>query len=318
VGRQTTEQIRREVGELQNAERAELVARAYRWNQDVANSRFGISLITAFNVVLLIAVYLYASRELVQRDRARRRLLQSQRMLEAEVRERTMELSALSSDLQRLQEEEKSKLARELHDEMGSILVSAKMDVSWALTRIRDTHPQCAEKLARALMVLDDGVQVKRRIVDDLRPALLDNLGLGAAIAWHAEQMSERSGLHCQVSVPEEEAPLSSDAAIALFRIVQEALTNVVRHAKATNAWIELQHTAHNVVLTVRDDGVGLPAETYRTLRAHGIASMRQRVLGAGGEFEIKGERGKGTRIQVVMPLREEALATKAEGGSDA
>ena len=203
----TMDQIRHEVDAITSSERAAVVRLADAWNQDVASSRFGIAMVTALNVILLIIVYILASRELAHRERMRVRLVEQKRLLEDQVRRRTAELSELSSDLQRVQEVEKSRLARELHDEMGSILISAKMDLSWALARIRESHPVAAEKLKRALAALDDGVEVKRRIVDDLRPALLDNLGLGAAITWHVEQMSERSGLQCSVLVPEDDSP---------------------------------------------------------------------------------------------------------------
>src|SRR3954465_13220946 len=119
---------------------------------------FGLAMATALDMILLAIVYVLTSRELVRRERMRVRLLDQKRMLEEEVRDRTAELSALSSNLQHVQEVEKSELARELHDEMGSILVSAKMDVSWAISRIRQTHPEVTEKLQRALSTLDDGV----------------------------------------------------------------------------------------------------------------------------------------------------------------
>jgi len=124
------DQIRHEVDAITSSERAAVVRLADAWNQDVASSRFGIAMVTALNVILLVIVYILASRELAHRERMRVRLVEQKRMLEDQVRRRTAELSELSSDLQRVQEVEKSRLARELHDEMGSILISAKMDLS--------------------------------------------------------------------------------------------------------------------------------------------------------------------------------------------
>jgi signal transduction histidine kinase len=155
--------------------------------------------------------------------------------------------------------------------------------------------------------MLDDGVEVKRRIVEDLRPALLDNLGLGAAITWHVEQMSERSGLDCTVLVPEDDSPLPGHIAIALFRVVQEALTNVLRHAKATRASVELQRTINEVRLEITDDGAGMPPGRPRVTGAHGIMSMRQRILGVGGEFDMRSGEGGGTTIVVRVPLEQDA-----------
>jgi signal transduction histidine kinase len=317
--RVTMGQIRRVVDDISNSERAQLVELSYRWNQDIANSRFGLAAATALNVVLLTLVYLLASREFTRRERMRLRLVQQQKLLEAQVRTRTAELSDLSSDLQRVQEIEKSQLARELHDEMGSILVSAKMDVSWARNRIAPSHPEAAQKLQRALHTLDDGVEVKRRIIEDLRPALLDNLGLGAAISWHAEQMSERSGLQVSVLVPENDEPLPGHIAIALFRVVQEALTNVVRHAKAGNAWVFLERSDAQVHLQVRDDGTGLPPARERAGKTHGIMSMRQRILGVGGEFEMRADESGGTVISVRVPLdRPSSLDALPNRGAEA
>jgi hypothetical protein len=302
--RVTMQQIREVIDAITNSERAALVGLSFRWNQDVANSRFGLAMVTALNVVLLMVVYALVSRELTRRERMRLRLVQQKRMLEAQVRSRTAELSELSTELQRVQEAERSQLARELHDEMGSILVSAKMDLSWALRRIRETQPEATEKLTRALRTLDEGVEVKRRIVEDLRPALLDNLGLGAAVTWHVEQISERSGLQCSVVVPEDDRPLPAPLAIALFRVAQEALTNVVRHAQAAHAWVHLQRSEQEVRLEIRDDGSGLPPVSERGHRAHGIVSMRQRIVGVGGEFEIRSDRTGGTTIRVRVPLQ--------------
>jgi len=307
--RVTMQQIREVIDAITNSERATLVGLSFRWNQDIANSRFGLAMVTSLNVVLLMAVYALVSRELTRRERMRLRLVQQKRLLEAQVRSRTAELSELSSELQRVQEAEKSQLARELHDEMGSILVSAKMDLSWALRRIRETQPEATEKLTRALRALDDGVEVKRRIVEDLRPALLDNLGLGAAISWHVQQMSERSGLRCTVVVPEDDSPLPGALAIALFRVVQEGLTNVVRHAQAAHAWVDLQRSEQEVRLEIRDAGSGWPPASERAHRAHGIMSMRQRIVGVGGEFEMRSDLTGGTTIRVRVPLQPAALA---------
>lgn len=311
----TMEQIRREVDALTNSERAGLVQLSYQWNQDIATSRFGLALVTALNIILLVIVYTLTSREFSRREQLRMRLVEQKRALESEVRARTLELSELSTDLQRVQEAEKSQLARELHDEMGSILVSAKMDVSWALARVRDDHPDAAGKLKRALQSLDDGVEAKRRIVDDLRPALLDNLGLGAAITWHVEQMSERSGLHCIVEVPDDDEPLPGHIAIALFRIAQEALTNVVRHAEAANAWVKLERTPDEVMLGIRDDGCGLPSALRPTQRAHGIMGMRQRALGVGAQFDIDSPKAGGTlvRVRVVLGMDDKEKREKPD-----
>ena len=140
------------------------------------------------NVALLLLAYVQARREILQRDRQRRSLVEQRRLLEEQVQERTAQLSELSSNLQNVQEAEKAKLARDIHDELGSILVSARMDVSWVQRRVEPLDPTAAQKLARASSTLDEGVQIKRRIIEDLRPTLLDNLGLAAALSWHVKR----------------------------------------------------------------------------------------------------------------------------------
>ena len=193
-GRRSMDRIRSEVDAIQRALRTDLIERHQSWNQDVAFSRLGLAIIAGLNVALLLLAYVQARREILQRDRQRRSLVEQRRQLEEQVQERTAQLSELSSNLQRVQEAEKAKLARDIHDELGSILVSARMDVSWARRRVEPLDPAAAQKLARASSTLDEGVQIKRRIIEDLRPTLLDNLGLAAALSWHVNEACERGG----------------------------------------------------------------------------------------------------------------------------
>ena len=136
----------------------------------------------------------------------------------------------MSTYLQTVREEEKSRLARDIHDELGGILVGAKMDVAWAAQRCKTVLPEAASKLDRALAVLDEGVEMKRRIIEELRPTLLDNLGISSALDWQVRQTCERAGLHCELNLADLELP--SVVSIALYRIVQEALTNIVKYAQ--------------------------------------------------------------------------------------
>jgi signal transduction histidine kinase len=302
-GRRSMDRIRREVDAIQRALRTDLIERHQSWNQDVAFSRLGLAIIAGLNVALLILVYIQARREIVQRDRQRRSLVEQQRLLEEQVQERTAQLSELSSNLQKVQEAEKAKLARDIHDELGSILVSARMDVSWAARRVATLDPSAAQKLARASSTLDEGVQIKRRIIEDLRPTLLDNLGLAAALSWHVNQACERGGLACQLALPEEELDLPSPVSIALFRVVQEGITNVLRYAKARKVWLSLEHTDAGVSLALRDDGVGISPQALSHRLSHGIVGMRQRIASLGGSFRIGRVTGGGTAIEVFVPL---------------
>jgi len=297
VGRRTMDEVRTEIDAIQNVERGELIARSSRWNADVAFSRVGIAVITLFNLLLVITVYILARRGIVQRERIRI-------MLEEQVRERTAELSELSTSLQNVQEEERARLAHDLHDELGSILVSSKMDMSWAYNRLKDKEPLVAQRLARAMTVIDEGVDIKRRIIEDLRPTVLDNLGLPAALEWYVNQIGQRGNLKCTLSIDPAEVDLPDAVGIALFRVVQEALTNIVRHANAANAWITMEYRDDRMLLTIRDDGAGLPKGAERKRLSHGILGMRQRITSLRGEFAIDSPAGGGTVVRVSVPLR--------------
>ncbi len=268
--------------------------------QDVST---GLAIIAGLNVALLLLAYVQARRDILQRERQRRSLVEQRRLLEEQVQERTAQLSELSSNLQNVQEAEKAKLARDIHDELGSILVSARMDVSWARRRVEPLDPAAAQKLARASSTLDEGVQIKRRIIEDLRPTLLDNLGLSAALSWHISEACERGGLRAHLTLPEEDLEVPSPLSIALFRVVQEALTNVLRYAKARNVWVSLEHTGSGLALVLRDDGVGIAPQALAHRLSHGIVGMRQRIASLGGNFRIGRVAGGGTAIEVFVPL---------------
>jgi signal transduction histidine kinase len=303
IGNRTTEQIRTEVAALSEDHRLQLDAGTLRWERDIEFARFGMQIMTLFTIALLLIVWLLARRELRQREDKRRRLVAEQQRLEAEVEARTAELFELSNHLQVVREEEKSRLARDIHDELGGILVSAKMDVSWAEERLKNQYPDIATRLARVQQALDTGVTLKRRIIEELRPTLLDNLGLGAAIEWQVREVCDAAGLAADVHVPQDGAPLPPHVAIALFRIVQEALTNIVRYAKARRVEVELLQTAAAVSLVIVDDGVGIPESAQSSRLSHGISGMRQRVRALHGDFSIRGRHGNGTTIDVTIPL---------------
>jgi signal transduction histidine kinase len=264
-----------------------------------------MTVITVLNVILVIAIYVLARREIVQRERIRR-------TLEDQVRERTAELSELSSNLQNVQEEERARLAHDIHDELGSILVTAKMDLSWVYSRLKDRDPVLSQKLARAMGSLDEGVDIKRRIIEDLRPTVLDSLGLGAALDWYVNHTCQRGNLKCELSINPADIQLPNAISIALFRILQEALTNILRHAKATNAWITLEQDKGGLTFVIRDDGIGLSSGSEQRKLSHGILGMRQRITSLGGQFQIGGAPGTGTTIRIFVPLPSSGAAITA------
>src|SRR5204862_3790660 len=158
---------------------------------------------------------------------------------------------------------------------------------------------------------LQAGVEVKRRVVENLRPSLLDNLGLFPALRWQVADSCGRAGLHCTERYPPEELDLTPEASIAIFRIVQEALTNIVKHAQARNVEVSIESRHQSLIVRVQDDGIGLPLEPRQAPGPHGLAAMRHRALGLGGQWHALRAMGGGTEIEVRLPL-EKILATES------
>lgn len=301
LGRRLTDQIRDEAQSILDELSLSAHRGAMRWTRDIEFGRAGMLTMSAFTLALLLVVWVLARREFRSREAKRRMMIEEQHRLEREVAVRTEELSELSSHLQTVREEEKSRLARDIHDELGGILVGAKMDVAWAAERCRTGLPEAAEKLGRAITILDEGVEMKRRIIEELRPTLLDNLGLAAALEWQVRQTCERAGIACELNLGDFTLP--PDVSIALYRITQEALTNIVKYANARNVRLDVARDAMGVTLTVQDDGGGMPSRAASGRLSHGIAGMRQRVRAFEGRFTIRTRPGAGTTIEAFIPL---------------
>jgi signal transduction histidine kinase len=223
---------------------------------------------------------------------------------EPQIAERTRELSDFAQYLQQVREREKRKFARNLHDELGSLLISAKMDIeNVSSLLVREARPELVARLQRAQEVLEQAVITKRRIVEEMHPTLLDNLGLAAAVEWEVSETCSRAGLKFAVEFPED-IDLPGDVSIALFRIVQEALANTVRHAAAANVTVAIAIGDSNISLLVEDDGVGIADSVHTDGGVHGIAEMRQRVRSLGGELAIRKRPGlqTGTIVEVNIP----------------
>lgn len=303
IGRRTMDEIRSEVDGLARAHRQKVDTANQQWTSDIEIARFGMQLMTAFTVTLLLVVWLLARRDARQREERRLQLAGERTRLQTLVEERTAQLSELSNHLQDVREDEKSKLARDIHDELGGILVSAKMDVAWVEERLQAQNPEYATRLARAQKVLDDGVDIKRRIIEELRPTLLDNLGLSAALDWQVHEICDRAELACMIEMPDDDSMIPPGTAIALFRIVQEALTNIVKYASAKTVSVDLLIADDNITLVISDDGVGIADSAQDNTLAHGINGMRQRVSALRGEFSIRRGAGGGTQIELSVPL---------------
>ncbi|HZZ94095.1 MAG TPA: sensor histidine kinase [Usitatibacter sp.] len=226
----------------------------------------------------------------------------AQEDMEREVARRTQELASLSAFLQTNAEREKAALARELHDELGGILTPAKMDLAWLQARL-GTQPEFSERMARLGKLIDQGIDLKRRIIERLRPSLLDHLGLAAALEWYVEEACRNANIEPHLHVARTMERLTPDLEIALYRLVQEAVTNVVRHARAAHLDLTLERTPQGVHMTVSDDGVGIGnVEAARKL-SHGIAGMSHRIRSMSGTLHVHSPSGQGTRVEIFVPL---------------
>jgi signal transduction histidine kinase len=303
IGRRTMDEIRSEVDGMSTTQRKQLDEATSRWTRDIEFARVGMMTVTALTVALLLVVWILARRDAHQREVTRLAALQENQRLETLVEERTASLSELSNHLQVVREEEKSKLARDIHDELGGILVSAKMDMAWVGTRLRGRDAEASAKLDRAMQALDDGVQIKRRIIEELRPTLLDNLGLSAALDWQIHEICDRATLKCTIATPADDSAIPTPVSIALYRIVQEALTNIVKYARAKNVNVDLGLTTDSLTLLIEDDGIGIPDDAQNNLLSHGISGMRQRVRALHGDFSIARRIEGGTLIEVNIPI---------------
>lgn len=218
-------------------------------------------------------------------------------------RERLRELSAYT---QVMQEEERVRIAREVHDELGQSLTALKMDV--AMLRKQVPTSEAVERRMNSMMELVNGtIQSVQRISSELRPSVLDDLGLAAAIEWQAREFEKRSGLECHVQLPKNEIIANSSQATALFRIFQETLTNIARHAKATQVEVQLRETNGGrdrsaILLRVHDDGIGFDDQDVVIGQSLGLMGMRERAALAGGTLDLDGAPGEGMTVTVTMP----------------
>jgi signal transduction histidine kinase len=230
-------------------------------------------------------------RDVTERHRARETLQASRE-----------QLRALASRLQKVREEERTEMAREIHDELGQALTGLKLDISWMKNRLPRDHEvmaQCASIIER----IDQTINVVRRIATTLRPSVLDQIGLAAALEWQGQEFRARTGIDVVVEQACNGIPIPDDLGSSAFRIVQESLTNVARHAKATHVTIRVGQTDTHLTLEVADNGVGCAAACLDGTKSLGLVGMRERALACGGEFSIFGKPGQGTTVRLRVPV---------------
>jgi len=221
---------------------------------------------------------------------------------EKALREQQELLRELSAHHDSVREGERAHIAREIHDELGQALTALKMDLSLLTLKFGEATPQIREQVQELKGRVDAIIQVVRDVATALRPAALD-LGILPGVEWLVEEFQKRSGIRCTVSVVDSDIAVGEDRSIVLFRIIQESLTNVSRHAEARNVQILLDHAAERIRLDVEDDGVGFDVDAARRKKTFGLLGIQERVIMLGGELRITSAPGHGTRVSVSMPL---------------
>ena len=294
-------ELRQALEPLVRTERAYLEEQMTLLGEEIERQRAAAIVVIAVGVLMLILLLrAYAMRseaEALVADRLRA----ARDELDALVRVRTEELSELASHLQTEAERQKSALARELHDELGSILTASRMEASMLLRRARKQNSPDVESLGRVCDILEQGVQIKRRVIEGLVPTVLTHLGLLPALEALAEETRASAPFAVELELPGE-LELERERAIAIYRVAQEALTNIRKHAQANAVTIRLSEEGNTVRLDIRDDGVGLPEGARGKTGSHGLLGMKYRADALGGRFAIGAAPGGGTLLEFEVP----------------
>jgi signal transduction histidine kinase len=315
VGKRTMDSIVNILGTMRSEEAAEATAANAEWRKDYRVSRWLSAIGAILNIGLVLLAIRLVYSDMQRRTRQATTLRGQKSELEQQVDARTRELTALSTHLQGVSEQEKSALSRELHDELGGLLVAAHMDLSWLQQRLPTSDPSIEQRFKRIHESLSAGVDLKRRVVEELRPTLLDNMGLFTALRWQFKETCRRTGLRCTETIPESEMRFNPDAAIGVFRIAQEALTNIQKHAQAKSADLSVMIAGDALTLQITDDGKGISSVRLANSTTHGLASMRHRISGLGGTWDVRTPPGGGTVVTARIPLARMLVQTPPEGG---
>ncbi|HVQ04144.1 MAG TPA: CHASE3 domain-containing protein [Burkholderiaceae bacterium] len=262
-------------------------------------NRLGIAALVLLSLLSLAWILRQSKRLDAAREEQRAELQLERDRLETEVERRTLDLTELARHLQTVREDERSRLARELHDELGGLLTAAKLDVARVKSRLKGAAPEIGERIGHLVQSLDAGIALKRRIIEDLRPSTLSNLGLNAALEVLCAEFSRRTDVKVQAELGDVSLP--EDAQLTAYRVVQEALTNVAKYAKAHHVTVRLQGDGEVARLSVSDDGAGFDTRGV-PMRARGLAGMRFRVASHGGRLDLTSQPGQGTTIEVQLP----------------
>jgi signal transduction histidine kinase len=228
--------------------------------------------------------------------------INERKQAEQALRQSQEELRQLASYQERIKEDERKRIAREIHDELGQNLLALRIDIAMLHARTGNTHPRLNRKVHSVLDQIDATMKSMRAIINNLRPTVLD-LGLNAAIEWQVKEFQRRTGIACELAIPESELEVDDGRATALFRILQESLNNVFRHARATKTRIEVRRAEDRLLMRVIDNGVGIFPGCRRKANSFGLVGIKERVSTLGGELTITTEKDKGTALVVSIPV---------------
>lgn len=300
VGVENMEAIRTHIQSLMRSIDQRVKSNLSDIEQTLGLSRLGIATVTALGI-LGFFMYLRQANALQHAHLREQEIQRDERnRLEEVVRERTATLTELATHLQQVREDERAHLARELHDELGSLLTAAKLDVARLKSKIDISAPEIAERVTHLIETLNSGIALKRRIIEDLRPSSLSNLGLTTALEILTREFGDRSSLEVECSLEPVDLPDSTQ--LTVYRIVQESLTNIGKYAKANHVIVTVHNYPTYVAVQIQDDGQGFEPASMRP-NSHGLAGMRHRVEAVGGRLTVASQPGKGTTISAVIPL---------------
>lgn len=229
--------------------------------------------------------------------------ISQRQQVEADLGQTRDQLRALASRLLTVQEEQQKRISREIHDELGQAMTALRLDLGWLSSGLESHQAPQRAKIERMIPLVSETIKTIQRICAELRPGILDDLGLAAALEWLVQEFAERTGLRCQIDLEPEELVVPPDLATALFRICQESLTNVMRHARASQVKIRLQQEDDEIRLRIVDDGIGIAPDQASHPMSLGLIGMRERVQPFNGEVTIQGGPGLGTEIRVKVQL---------------
>lgn len=300
IGREQMERINRLVDDMLRRSEAAYDRDGERRDRVRLWSRVALLLLVLLCLAVVRAALALHRERALERAQHLRELAAERDKLEAEVQRRTQDLTDLAHHLQTVREDERGRLARELHDELGGLLTAAKLDLARVRKRLAGASPEAAERIEHLGQTLDAGIALKRRIIEDLRPSSLANLGLQRTLEILCADFARRAELSVDTTL--EDLRLGDERALAVYRVVQEALTNVARYAHARRVQVGLRAVDGRACVRVHDDGIGFDPARPRTGR-HGLAGMRFRMQSCGGDWSVHSAPGQGTTVQASVPL---------------